>query len=267
MTSTKGSGTFYAPLYGLDGCIEIVQVLQESGGALARDALADQLNTTSSSSRFQSKLASGRNFGLLIYDQDIVRISDLGKRIASPITSNESSEAICKAFDNISAYKELIRRYSTTRTPNKELIANFFERECGSSPTSKKKAASAYLKSLELYLQNSSYSESLEESGSAGERILSENSVPYQSSPQANYVQYFRLGQIIGQMREMMKSSELPQSVLEALFKTLLEIPELASLEPTVKQHAELASEMKRFDILMPDVELIQRLIEGEKDE
>lgn len=262
MTVSKSKTTSSVPLYDLNICIGIIRVLQENGGSLARDALAAQLNTTSSSSKFNSKLASGRYFGLLSYDQDIVHISDLSKRIVSPITPNESSNAICRAFENISTYKELVRRYGSVKTPSKELIANFFEREYGFSPNSKKKVASAYLKSLETYLRHSSRVEDEKRD----EISQTETSEVYRSTPPTYGGTYFRLGRVIGQLIELMKSEEPPSSILEVLFETLLEIPQLASLQPTIKQHAQIASEMKRADILMPDIELIQRLVEGEKD-
>ncbi len=119
--------------------------------------LAKALNHKSdSSSTFKAKISSAKHYGLVVETKEEINekrvifyiITDLGKKIATPINPSEKLDSLRLAFLNCDLWKEVYENYEEIgKLPERSTLENVFERTYDISPVSKALAYDSFVNS------------------------------------------------------------------------------------------------------------------------
>ncbi|MGA7159894.1 MAG: hypothetical protein WBZ48_02760 [Bacteroidota bacterium] len=89
------------------------------------DALSQVVGNTRSSSSFTAKLSALKNFFLLgTPDKESYSLTDLGRRIGSPTSSDDEKEAMVEALMKLDTIKTIFENYKGKVLPQREYLAN-----------------------------------------------------------------------------------------------------------------------------------------------
>lgn len=122
-----GYGVKIPPLT-FEEAIQAIKSVSELGGEKANlDALATVLKHSRSSSNFSYKLSALKSFGLITADKSNYQLTDLGKRIVTPISVADEMRAIHEAFCNNETLNKIWTEYKTKMLPQREYLANYLE--------------------------------------------------------------------------------------------------------------------------------------------
>lgn len=146
------------PYYDLNIANEIIQKIKMGGvERLESMTLAKALNHKSdSSSTFKAKISSAKHYGLVVETKEEINekrvifyiITDLGKKIATPINPSEKLDSLRLSFLNCDLWKEVYENYEEIgKLPERSTLENVFERTYDISPVSKALAYDSFVNS------------------------------------------------------------------------------------------------------------------------
>lgn len=149
------------PYHGLGTGIQVIEEIKEGGvDKLESKTLAKAMDHKSDKSgTFQNKVNSAKHYGLITElkqreEKKELRyyvITELGKRIVTPIGIAEKEDAIRQAFFTFDLWKEVYEKYKENRKlPECSTLENLLEREYGISPVSKSTAYKSFVNSGKL---------------------------------------------------------------------------------------------------------------------
>jgi len=136
------------PYHDLNASIEVLEKIKQGGvDKLETSILAGVLgHKTEKTSAFILKVNSAKHFGLITESKEkegekelkFYCISELGKKIVTPIGTAEKEEAIRQAFFNFDLWKTIYEKYmENKKLPERSTLENVLQREYGVSPVSK----------------------------------------------------------------------------------------------------------------------------------
>jgi hypothetical protein len=119
------------PSMDLTWAVEVIQRAY-SQGTMNRTALAQLAgHRDDTSGPARSKLAALRHFGLADYEEGNVIITELGKKIAAPMSNEDVSEALRQSFFNVAAFKQMYELCAKEVALAKDVLANTAIRQLG----------------------------------------------------------------------------------------------------------------------------------------
>src|SRR5882724_8773830 len=135
MAKKKGSRIGYGvkpPYINLKESLEILRrIYDDAGGTVSNDQLSRIVGNTVGSSSFGLKIQALKNYGLVAQDDSgRITLSDLGRRIAAPIDTEQRSAAIKEAFLKLATHKTLFDIWAGRILPAEEFFLNTIRERC-----------------------------------------------------------------------------------------------------------------------------------------
>lgn len=137
------------PGFALDECVEGVQkVKQELGnGSSSRDLIAKAMGYSGLTGASGTKISACVHFGLLDRTGNAYALSELSRRVLTPLSDDERREAVVEAMRAPVLYNKLIEAYAGRALPG--MLENILVRDYKIIDNSAKRAAEIFKKSLE----------------------------------------------------------------------------------------------------------------------
>ena len=147
-SSKKERSTAY-PAHDLEESIDAVCTLHNKlgKGPFDRDSAAKALGYKGVSGASAVKISACAQFGLLMRSGNAYYISDLARKIITPVSEDERLTAILEAVKTPSLYSSLVSEYSGRALPT--MLDNVLSRNYGIIEKSTKKAVETFRSSLE----------------------------------------------------------------------------------------------------------------------
>ncbi len=139
------------PRFPLEEAIKIARRVRELGGkGVTLELLARAEQKSEKSGHFRKKVAAAKFFGLLGKNNEGYFLTELGKKILSPMSEEEEREALKEAFLNVPMFRAVYNQYLEMgggKLPERRIVENLFERKFGVHPTSKAEAYKVFVES------------------------------------------------------------------------------------------------------------------------
>lgn len=117
------------PYVNLTDVLKIIeQVYLKCAGSASRDSFSGIIDNSLTSSSYNKKLNTCKNFGLLKEEFKKIFLTDLAKRIVVPHNEEERAIAKKEAFLNIKIFQDVYERFCG-KILDPSFLPNFFERE------------------------------------------------------------------------------------------------------------------------------------------
>lgn len=118
------------PRYYLEQSVELaMQVYEDAGGNASLDELAALTKNTQKSSSFVAKLNTLKSYGLVVADEQRVRLSEIGEQIATPEDPADKNAGLKSAFLNIESFKVVYDKFIGKLLPQGEFLKNAFSNQ------------------------------------------------------------------------------------------------------------------------------------------
>lgn len=154
---TQRRGTRF-PYYDITVSIQLVERIKEGGvDKLDSKTLAKAMEHESDkSSAFLTKVSSAKHYGLITELKEkegeeelkYYCLSELSKKIITPIDTAEKEEAMRQAFFNFDLWKQIYDKFEENKKlPVRSTLENLLQREHGISPVSKSRAYDVFVDS------------------------------------------------------------------------------------------------------------------------
>ncbi len=115
------------PKIALDEAVRAtLEFYERAAGDASKDALAQVMGHSPSSSAFQMKVATMTNFNLIKQENGQVSLTEIGTSIVAPKTPNEKNLALKDAFLSIEIFESVYSNYSGKLLPQDEFLINSF---------------------------------------------------------------------------------------------------------------------------------------------
>lgn len=110
----------------------VKKIYEDAGDNVSEDQLSSIMGNSVRSSSFRLNLAALKAFGLVTHEGKGKRIgvSELGRRIVAPISSEERSQALKTAFLKIEVYRKLFETWAGKILPADEFLLNTIHDRC-----------------------------------------------------------------------------------------------------------------------------------------
>ena len=132
MPVSVGSVVRAFPAHTLEKALIIINAIVDKGASKPMDRLlvANAIGRTPSSSEFKRLLSSSRAYGLTIGTEkaDNIAPTDLGLKIAKPVTPDEALNAKVQACLNVEVLGKLWRQFNRQKLPDAKFLKNTLER-------------------------------------------------------------------------------------------------------------------------------------------
>jgi len=126
--------------------IRIVKEVATKGGLNGSlDVLSRVFGNSRSSSVFTKKLSAMKNFGLLTSDPDEYELQDIARLLVQPDSPEQETMAIYQAFTNHDLLNRVLNNYKGKLLPQREYLANHFEKALGIPSSLKEKWADYFI--------------------------------------------------------------------------------------------------------------------------
>ena len=120
------------------------------GKQASYSAIAKEYGISSTTTRsFSSKISSARQFGLIAVENQVAKLTDDGKRLIFPTSTDETKRIRIKCFCSPPLYRKLIDRYEGKALPSQTALENLLLHEYGISTAAKTTASQMFLHSIE----------------------------------------------------------------------------------------------------------------------
>ncbi len=137
------------PVVPLNEAADIVKRAGRYGQSHAETEFARYMgHTTTNSGAFKQRFAAMRSWGLVLAQRGQVALTDLGKRVAYPVSPEDESQAVREAFLNASAFAELYTASAKGHELDTAELANRAVHQLGVSPKSMGKFAQCFAASV-----------------------------------------------------------------------------------------------------------------------
>ena len=126
----RSIGKRFYPIHSLEESIKIAKALKTLGGSVdsnEKDLIASAMKLKLTGA-FTNRLGSARNWRLLT-GHGKLELTDLAKRLISPISDEEYREGILEAFFGVPLFKSLYETYENMEIPEDDLLQNILERK------------------------------------------------------------------------------------------------------------------------------------------
>ncbi len=142
---TRERSAIAFPYNDLDDVVKVAEAIHQIGGSQARlEQIVKPLNHDNiSSGAFRLKLSAARMFGLIEFEGQQARLTDLGRRI---VQSDTTADARAEAFLRVPLYREIYGKYSGFSLPHDVGLESELE-SLGVSQKSKAKARQVFQRS------------------------------------------------------------------------------------------------------------------------
>lgn len=137
--------TIAFPYGGLQDAEQVAAALRERGDTAPMDAVAAQMNQTTTSGAFRTKMATARTFGVVEVRQGQVRLTGLGGRLVDP---EKAEAARVEAFLHVPLFKRVYDEYRGRNLPPAQGLEATMER-FGVSPKQLNRARQALQRSAD----------------------------------------------------------------------------------------------------------------------
>src|SRR4051794_10593839 len=142
---TRGRGF---PVVALDEAAEIVRRAGKYGHKHSDEAFASYMgHQTTNSGAFKQRFAAMRSWGLITLEQGQVLLTDLGRRIAHPVSEDDGRLALREAFMHAEVFSELYAESAKGQELETVRLANRAVHDFGVSPKSTSKFGQRFAKS------------------------------------------------------------------------------------------------------------------------
>ena len=137
------------PSFPLEDCVNAVKLVKQELGnsGASRDLVAKAMGYSGVTGASATKISACVHFGLLDRSGNVYILSDLSKKILTPISDKEKEWALVEAVFSPSLYGKLIAAYEGKALPG--MLENILSRDYGIIDNSAGKAADVFEKSLE----------------------------------------------------------------------------------------------------------------------
>ena len=128
---TKPKSPIAYPWYALAETIKLATLIEDKGaGRLTSEAIAVEMSSSITSGFFQSRLRSGRLFGLLAQRaEDVWATTERAKRILRPRSPEDRAQALREAFVEVPLFRAVMEKYAGRPLPVKETLTNILEHD------------------------------------------------------------------------------------------------------------------------------------------
>jgi hypothetical protein len=139
------------PRLSLASAIKVVDVASKFGKTWPKEQFAGFGSQSGASSAksgaFAARVASLKDYGLIVADKDSVSLTDLSIQIAKPVTEQERIKAIEQAFMNVEVFKNLFDSLESGEALSIDQVAQYAVFSLGVSRESKDKFLSVFIDS------------------------------------------------------------------------------------------------------------------------
>ena len=129
----KKKGTLLYPKHSLRSALRLAESIRDSnaGQPYNRIDLADSIGISPESSTYRLLITASSKFWLTQggYQAEKIGLTELGRRIVSPMSDEESSSGLLEALYKVEFYKKFFERFRNHKLPRKGLLLNTLERE------------------------------------------------------------------------------------------------------------------------------------------
>lgn len=126
----------------------VARVVQEKGGgSLSLGATAVGLELSATSSSLVARVASAKHFGYIEEDNEILKTTQLAKKVLRPTSPEAVKQGRREAFLNFHVFKQLFERFYNSNLPERTLLENLLVLEYGVSDVSKGLAYDVFVES------------------------------------------------------------------------------------------------------------------------
>ena len=120
------------PYYPLEFAVELAQkIYGEGAGTVDKAQLAELLGKRKGSSVLEMRIISAGMFGLVARNEGKIATTDLGRRVARPMSPEERAGALSEAFDNVELFAAIRRRFAGQPLPDDNGIRVLMVRDLG----------------------------------------------------------------------------------------------------------------------------------------
>ena len=120
------------PYYPLEHAVEVAQrIYGEGGGSVDKAQLAELLGKGKGSSALEMRIISAAMFGIVQRHEGKIETTDLGRRVARPMSPDERGNALSEAFDNVELFAAIRKRFAGQPLPDDNGIKVLMVRDLG----------------------------------------------------------------------------------------------------------------------------------------
>lgn len=107
------------------------RIYKSYGKEVNFDLLPDILDCSRKSSNFSKRIIALQGFGLASANREVLSLTQLGLRIAAPVSPQERKESTLESVNLIPILRDLVSRYPGGHLPDKSHLGNLLTREYG----------------------------------------------------------------------------------------------------------------------------------------
>lgn len=120
----------HPPRYYLGESVQLaIDIYENAGGNATLDEFSDITGNTRKSSSFIRKLQTLKHYGLVVTDEEKIRLSEIGERIAAPQDQAEKNAGLKTAFLQIEPFKVVYDKFVGKILPQDEFLKNAFTQQ------------------------------------------------------------------------------------------------------------------------------------------
>jgi hypothetical protein len=136
------------PVVPLDEAADVIRRAGRYGHSHPEQAFAGYLgHQTTNSGAFKQRFAAMRSWGLVSAERNEVRLTDLGRRLAHPISPEDERQAMREAFLHAAVFAELYSASAKGHELDTQILANRAVHSLGISPKSTTKFGDVFARS------------------------------------------------------------------------------------------------------------------------
>ena len=118
------------PRYYLKQSVDLaMKIYEDAGGNSSLDELASITGNTQKSSAFVAKLSALKNYGIVVANDNKVKLSDIGERIATPEDQADKNAGLKSAFLLVEPFKVVYDKFVGKLLPQGEFLKNSFSNQ------------------------------------------------------------------------------------------------------------------------------------------
>ncbi len=139
------------PRYDLEKAVLFIENVSKLGGSsVSAEAVAADMNKSTTNSTFIGRVSSARQFGLVDLGKGRLSLTALAQRILYPVSTLDQQAAKKEAFSNPPLYKDLISSFRGKKIPEMSSLGNILKLDYGIQTAAREIAASNFVSSAEF---------------------------------------------------------------------------------------------------------------------
>lgn len=143
-----------SPMYPGITWLESIDFIKTISGIGSRQVsymtLAKAYNLSSVNTKsFQSKISTSKQFGLITANDQVIQLTDAGKKLIYPTDDEEIRKITVKCFQSPALYRKLVDRFEGKALPTQGLLENILVTDYNITKSAKDTAASCFLQTIQ----------------------------------------------------------------------------------------------------------------------